>query len=80
MVVIAYDIKDEKRLRRVAKYLEEHGIRAQRSVFEVDMSVKKAKEIFGGLKEFLADGDKCFLFKVEDKKDIKAKTDIERIL
>ena len=60
MVVIAYDIRDEKRLRRVAKYLEEHGIRAQRSVFEVDMSVKKAKEIFVGLKEFLADGDKCF--------------------
>jgi len=80
MVLIAYDIVDEKRLAKVAKFLEEKGIRAQRSVFELDMSVQKAKKIFKELEEILEDKDKCFLFKLEDKKDIQADTSIERIL
>ena len=80
MVVIAYDICDEKRLNKVAKYLESYGIRAQKSVFEVDISTQKAKKIFKGLKEILKDNDRCFVFKVEDKEDICASTDIERIL
>ena len=80
MVVIAYDITDEKRLRRMAKYLEEYGIRAQRSVFEADMNIKSAKNLLKGLEEFLGEEDKCFLFKIEDKKDIQTSTDIERIL
>jgi CRISPR-associated protein Cas2 len=34
-VVIAYDIADAKRLYRVAKIMEDYGIRVQYSVFEV---------------------------------------------
>ena len=80
MVVIAYDIKDEKRLIKVAKYLESHSIRAQKSVFELDMEYKKAKKIFEGLKSLIDERvDKCFLFKVKNKEDIQAKTSIERI-
>ena len=80
MVVIAYDIKDEKRLIKVAKYLESHSIRAQKSVFELDMEYKKAKKIFEGLRELIDEEvDKCFLFNVKNKEDIQAKTSIERI-
>lgn len=80
MVVIAYDIADDKRLREVAKYLESHSFRAQRSLFEVDMEYKKAKKIFDGLKNIIdKDEDKCFLFKVKNKEDIQADTSIERI-
>ena len=80
MVVIAYDIKDEKRLVKVAKYLESHSIRAQKSVFELDMEYKKANKIFKGLKGLIDESvDKCFMFKVKNKEDIKAKTSIERI-
>ncbi len=80
MVVIAYDITDEKRLKKVAKYLESCGIRTQKSVFEVDISVREAKKIFKGLKELLEGKDRCFLFKLDEREDIQAKTDIERIL
>ena len=80
MILITYDICDEKRLRKVAKYLEANSIRAQKSVFEVDMEYKKAKKIFEALKEIIdKDEDKCFLFKVKNKEDIQAKTSIERI-
>ena len=80
MVVIAYDIKDEKRLVKVAKYLESYSIRVQKSMFEVDMEYKKAKKIFEGLKGLIDESvDKCFLYKVKNKEDIQAKTSIERI-
>jgi len=81
MVVIAYDIKDEKRLRKVAKYFENNGIRAQRSVFEVDVCLRKAKKIFNGVKKIInCEEDKCFMFVVNKKEDIQADTSIERIL
>ena len=80
MVIITYDICNEKRLRKVAKYLESNSIRAQKSLFEVDMEYKKAKKIFDGLKNIInKDEDKCFLFKVKSKEDIQATTSIERI-
>lgn len=36
--LIAYDIANPKRLRRVAKICEDYGIRVERSVFECDLS------------------------------------------
>ncbi len=36
--LIIYDISDEKRLRKVAKLLEQYAIRVQKSVFEGTMS------------------------------------------
>lgn len=34
MIIVAYDISDEKRLDKVAKVVKNFGIRVQRSVFE----------------------------------------------
>jgi len=39
-IVVCYDIRDEKRLRRVAKEMEGWGVRVQKSVFECDMKMK----------------------------------------
>ncbi|WP_456479973.1 CRISPR-associated endonuclease Cas2 [Nautilia sp.] len=80
MVVIAYDIKDEKRLKKIAKFLEKEGVRAQRSVFEADISVRKANKIFKEMEEIIdKKEDKLFLFKIIKKNDIQANTSIERI-
>ena len=38
MYVISYDITDNKRRRKIAKELENHGSRVQFSVFECDLS------------------------------------------
>ncbi|MEW6525967.1 MAG: CRISPR-associated endonuclease Cas2 [Spirochaetota bacterium] len=32
--LVIYDIRDEKRLRRIAKIMEQYGVRVQKSVFE----------------------------------------------
>ena len=79
MVVICYDIKDDKVLRKVAKFLEERGIRAQRSFFELDINFKKGKSLLKELKKIIEEDDKVFLFEIKNKEDIQASTSIERI-
>ena len=37
MILVTYDISDERRLRRVAKVTEDFGRRVQKSVFECDL-------------------------------------------
>ena len=80
MVVIVYDIADDKRLRKVAKHMENNGVRVQKSVFELDMNLSEAKKVFKGLEKLIEKKeDKCFLFELKQKEDIKAPTNIERI-
>jgi CRISPR-associated protein Cas2 len=81
MVVIAYDISDEKRLRKVAKFLEENGIRAQRSIFELEMSLAKAKKLLSEIEKLIDSSiDKCYLYQIKTKEDLQGETSIERIL
>ena len=44
-IVLAYDIRDEKRLRRVAKEMENWGLRVQKSVFECNISEKDLQHL-----------------------------------
>jgi CRISPR-associated protein Cas2 len=39
-IVVAYDIKDDKRRNRVAKTMEDYGTRVQYSVFECNLGEK----------------------------------------
>ena len=43
--MFCYDISNPKRLSRVAKILEESGIRVQKSFFQCEMSSSKKEEI-----------------------------------
>lgn len=45
LYLVAYDIRDPKRLRRVAKVCADYGVRVEYSVFECDLS----EEQFGSL-------------------------------
>ena len=53
-VLIAYDIADPKRLRKVAKFLLGYGNRLQYSVFELDINVIQLQDIQKHL-DFLID-------------------------
>ena len=37
LIIVAYDVTDQRRLHRVAKCCEDHGLRVQYSVFECRM-------------------------------------------
>ncbi len=43
--VVAYDICNPRRLRRVAKVLEDYGRRVQKSVFEVEVGPSSFREL-----------------------------------
>jgi CRISPR-associated protein Cas2 len=47
--LVAYDIADNKRRRRVAKALLKHGVRIQESVFLVDVDRHALREFLRGL-------------------------------
>lgn len=44
-VLAVYDISDETRLSNVAKTIENYGTRVQKSVFELNISIPKLKEL-----------------------------------
>ncbi len=80
MVLVAYDISDEKRLQKVARFLEKRGLRVQKSFFELDMSLKEASDIFKSLSELIEiEEDVLFMYSIKDKEDLSGKTSIDRI-
>lgn len=62
-MLIAYDIADPRRLYRVAGVMKDYGRRLQRSVFEVDISAARFREMRRRIEaqmEWLEDGVKFF--------------------
>jgi CRISPR-associated protein Cas2 len=53
--LIAYDISDGKRLRKVARLCEDYGIRVEKSVFECELDNNQFYELWSKL-ELLACG------------------------
>lgn len=51
--VIAYDIADPKRLRRVAKLMEQRAIRVQKSVFSADLSTEQLHRLMEDAAELM---------------------------
>jgi len=55
--LISYDIRDPKRLRRVAKLLEGYGTRLQYSVFRCRLDDVTLEKLHWELNQVMADGD-----------------------
>lgn len=63
-VVVAYDICDDRRLQRVAKISEDYGTRVQKSVFELQVSSGKLREMISRIEREIdptVDGVKYFI-------------------
>ena len=56
--VVAYDIKDSKRRKKIASILEEYGFRVNYSVFELKIDKKKLNELL-----------KKLIFEINKKED-----------
>ena len=55
--LISYDVRDPKRLRRVAKILEGYGTRLQYSVFRCRLDERTLEKLHWELNQVLADED-----------------------
>lgn len=57
--LVAYDIGDPKRLRRVARTMEGHGIRMQYSVFICDLTAAERFRLVSELTALVDPGEDC---------------------
>jgi CRISPR-associated protein Cas2 len=65
-VVISYDIRDKRRIRKVAKYLEGVGVRVQYSVFLfVDVDNKRLKKIVREVLRMIESEDSIKVYKLD---------------
>ena len=63
--IIAYDIVDDSRRQRVAKYLKDWGRRIQKSVFECELSHREINTVYYHLNELLLSSeDRCHLYRL----------------
>ena len=65
--LIAYDVRDPKRLRKTAKILEGYGERIQFSIFRVRVNKQKLEKIRWELSEVLAEADDLLIIPLCDR-------------
>jgi CRISPR-associated protein Cas2 len=69
-VVVAYDIKNDKKRNKLAKELLKYGIRTQKSVFECEINKKELKNIKKAAKKFSNDTDLVSVYEINNIKRI----------
>ncbi|MEQ1688773.1 MAG: CRISPR-associated endonuclease Cas2 [Sphingopyxis sp.] len=74
LYVIAYDIADDRRRRRIASLLEERAARVQESLFEQRLSNREAAQLFAALKALCHTDDSLRLYPVPDAALPRART------
>ncbi|MCW5968917.1 MAG: CRISPR-associated endonuclease Cas2 [Blastocatellales bacterium] len=53
LILVAYDIADDRRLNRVAALMQDYGKRVQRSVFECRLDAERLEDLSKKLKDLL---------------------------
>lgn len=64
LALVIYDIVDNKKRTKLAKYLTGYGFRIQKSAFEAVLSAKKYEAMVSGLKLFLGSEDRIRVYKI----------------
>ena len=65
--LVIYDIRDERRLRKVAKVMEMYAIRVQKSVFEMDATENILMNMRGEVARKMEEEDYVVYFKICEK-------------
>ena len=75
--VIAYDIPDDARRLKVARWLERFGQRRQYSVFECELSAAQLERVKAGLLErLMADEDSLLIYRVAGRPELILGTEV----
>ncbi|HHU31856.1 MAG TPA: CRISPR-associated endonuclease Cas2 [Clostridia bacterium] len=71
LIVVIYDIIDDKRRAAFAKYLQGFGVRVQKSAFECILSGAKYEKLIKGIPKLIAAEDLVRVYKLTGNADIK---------
>ena len=64
MYIVAYDITEPKRLKRIAKLLNRYGQRVQKSVYECDIDESRYYELRDKLKRLMQGDDSVIAYRL----------------
>ncbi|MCM1495119.1 MAG: CRISPR-associated endonuclease Cas2 [Bacteroides sp.] len=70
-VLVIYDIIDNKRRIRLAKYLQGYGFRIQKSAFEALIRDSVYQKMIAGLGKFVTDEDNVRVYRIIGKGQVK---------
>jgi CRISPR-associated protein Cas2 len=79
LVVVIYDIVDDKRRVAFAKYLQGFGVRVQKSAFECILPLAKYEKLIRGIPNFITNEDLVRVYKLTSNADIKVWGAIELV-
>ena len=65
LVLIIYDISDNKRRLKLAKHLESYGTRVQKSAFEAWLTKKKISKLMDSLRKIVQTEDNVRIYKLK---------------
>lgn len=68
--LLIYDITDDKRRTKFAKYMECYGVRVQKSAFELRLSNSKLQQMMDGIPNFVSDVDNVRLYKIPENSKV----------
>ncbi|MCD8123870.1 MAG: CRISPR-associated endonuclease Cas2 [Lachnospiraceae bacterium] len=63
-VLIIYDIVDNRRRVKLAKYLQSYGFRIQKSAFEAMISKKKYQKLLAEIPSYISEKDNVKVYKI----------------
>lgn len=74
MIIISYDIQDDKLRRKFSKYITKYGYRLQYSVYEIDNSAKILANIIADIKnkfeKLFSQADSIIIFRLSNSCEV----------
>ena len=70
LVLIIYDVIDNKRRNKLAKYLQSYGFRIQKSAFEAVISKRKYNKLLDEVRRYISNEDSLRIYKIIGKGQI----------
>ena len=68
--LLIYDIVDNKKRTKFAKYMEGYGIRVQKSAFEIRINKQKFDKMLLGIPAFVSGEDSVKLYKIRGNREV----------
>ena len=71
IVLVIYDISDNKRRLKISKYLESYGHRVQKSCFEARLSKKKYEQMISDLEKMVTEEENIRIYRIRSYEEIR---------
>ena len=71
IVLIIYDITDDKHRRNLVKILSSLGLRVQKSAFDALLNKRQYNKLLSKIEKFYRDGDNIRIYKLQEYEEVR---------